>query len=86
MTVRLVRAMAQELGLRLSEIRWRRGGEVADLDSRSLVLGRGRRSVCRKIPNEWLKNLAGTGRESSLEGVIRGMLESLQKPESIDGP
>lgn len=79
MTVRLVRAMAQELGLQLSEIRWRRGSEIADLDSRSLVLGQGRRSICRKIPNEWLKNLAGAGRESNLEGAIRGMLESLQK-------
>lgn len=79
MAVRLVHAMAQELGLQLSEIRWRRGGEVADLDSRSLVLGQGRRSICRKIPNEWLKTLARAGRESNLEGTIRGMLESLQK-------
>ncbi len=79
MAVKLARAMAQELGLQLSEIRWQRGYEVADLDSRSLVLGRGRGSICRKIPNEWLENLAETGREPGLEGAIREMLGRLQK-------
>lgn len=51
MAVELARATAQELGLELSQIRWQRGHEVADLDSRSLVLGRGRASVCHMIPN-----------------------------------
>lgn len=80
MTFQLARTMAQALGLQLSEIRWQRGREVADLDSRSLVLGRGCRRICRKIPNEWLENLAKTGREPALESAVREMLGSLQKP------
>lgn len=79
MAVELARATAQELGLELSQIRWQRGHEVADLDSRSLVLGQGRASVCHMIPNEWLENLAETGREPRLEGAIREMLGHLQK-------
>ena len=79
MAVKLARATAQERGLQLSEIRWQRGYEIADLDSRSLVLGRGCRSICRKIPDEWLENLAETGREPRLEGAIREMLGHLQE-------
>ena len=82
MAVKLARATAQELGLQLSEIRWQRGYEVADLDTRSLVLGRGCRSVCQKIPNEWLENLVKTGREPRLEDTIREMLGHLQKVRS----
>jgi hypothetical protein len=77
-TAKLARTVAGSMEIELDRIRWQRGHEMADIDSRSLVLECGRRSICRTSPNEWLASVAKTGRDPRIESTVRDMLTHLR--------
>ena len=67
--------IAAAAGITLTELKWHRGHEVADLDNFWLTLESDERAVTKHFPNEWL---AGPGKSANDSLIAQRLFEMVR--------
>lgn len=79
----LGREFAAAGGVRLTDLKWLRGQEVADLDNYWLTLESGEDAVTEHFPNEWLdapgKSVNGRQINQRLHEMVRALVAGAAK-------
>jgi hypothetical protein len=70
--------IAAAAGITLTELKWHRGHEVADLDNFWLTLESDKRAVTKHFPNEWLEGPGASANDSRITQLLSEMVEALR--------